>query len=117
MILKIADSIRRKTVSCFRGLFFICIIYKQSSICYNKQVGRRDESMIEKTKRMMIVSFVILVSLCTCMIFAQSFFISKKNEETIGEMGELYIAETNRQILQKFASVTSIWTRRQKVLL
>lgn len=70
--------------------------------------------MIEKTKRMMIVSFIILVSLCTCMIFAQSFFISKKNEETIGEMGELYMAETNRQLLQKFASITSIWTREAK---
>lgn len=62
-----------------------------------------------KTKKMLISSFAILITLSMCMMFVQALFMSYKSEETISEMGELYMSETNRQLQQKFEIVTNIW--------
>lgn len=63
----------------------------------------------KQTKQMLIGSFVILVLLCIGVMFVQAFFMSRKSKETISEIGDLYMAETNRQIQQKFEAVTDIW--------
>lgn len=65
--------------------------------------------MIEKTKRKLLVSFVMLIFMCMCIMFGQSRFMSMKSRETIGEVGELYMSEVNRQMQQKFEAVTDIW--------
>lgn len=65
--------------------------------------------MIEKTKRKLLVSFIVLIFMCICIMFVQSHFMSKKSRETIGEVGELYMSEVNRQMQQKFEAVTDIW--------
>lgn len=65
--------------------------------------------MIEKTKRKLLVSFAVLIFLCICIMFVQSRFMSKESRETIGEVGELYMSEVNRQMQQKFEVVTDIW--------
>lgn len=63
----------------------------------------------DKTKKMVISSFVILITLSICMILVQALFMSYKSKETISEMGELYMSETNRQLQQKFETITNIW--------
>lgn len=65
--------------------------------------------MIEKTKQKLIASFAVLIFLCICIMFVQSHFMSMKSRETIGEVGELYMSEVNRQMQQKFEAVTDIW--------
>ncbi len=65
--------------------------------------------MREKTKRNLLVSFIMLIFMCICIMFVQSHFMSKKSRETIGEVGELYMSEVNRQMQQKFEAVTDIW--------
>lgn len=65
--------------------------------------------MIEKTKRKLLISFAVLIFLCICIMFVQSRFMSMKSKETIGEVGELYMSEVNRQMQQKFEAVTDIW--------
>lgn len=63
----------------------------------------------DKTKKMLISSFAILITVSMCMMFIQALFMSYKSEETISEMGELYMSETNWQLQQKFEIVTNIW--------
>lgn len=63
----------------------------------------------DKTKKMVISSFAILITLSICMILVQALFMSYKSKETISEMGELYMSETNRQLQQKFETITNIW--------
>lgn len=65
--------------------------------------------MIEKTKRKLLASFAVMIFLYMCIMFAQSRFMSMKSRETIGEIGELYMSEVNRQMQQKFEAVTDIW--------
>lgn len=64
--------------------------------------------MIEKTKRKLLASFAVMIFLYMCIMFAQSRFMSMKSRETIGEIGELYMSEVNRQMQQKFEAVTDI---------
>ena len=63
----------------------------------------------DKTKKMLISSFAILITLSVCMILIQALFMSYKSKETISEMGELYMSETNRQLQQKFETITNLW--------
>ena len=61
--------------------------------------------MIEKTKRKLLASFAVMIFLYMCIMFAQSRFMSMKSRETIGEIGELYMSEVNRQMQQKFEAL------------
>ncbi|WP_251390207.1 response regulator [Mediterraneibacter agrestimuris] len=67
------------------------------------------DKTMDKTKKMLISSFAILITVSMCMMFIQALFMSYKSEETISEMGELYMSETNWQLQQKFEIVTNIW--------
>lgn len=68
----------------------------------------------DNTKKMLVCSFAILITLSVCMMSVQSLFMSYKSKETISEMGELYMSETNRQLRQKFETVTNIWLQEGK---
>lgn len=68
----------------------------------------------DKTKRMLVSSFAILITLSMCMMFVQALYMSYKSKETINEMGELYMSETNRQLQQKFETATNIWLQEGK---
>lgn len=70
--------------------------------------------MMDKTQKRLIGSFTVLIAVCLCLIVVQSVFMSYKSKETISEMGELYMAETNRQLRQKFETVTQIWRQQGK---
>lgn len=65
--------------------------------------------MLDKTKKMLLASFAILIAICFMVIVVQSAFMNYKSKETISEMGEIYMSETNRQLQQKFETVTKLW--------
>lgn len=64
-----------------------------------------------KPQRQVIISFIGMCFLCICMLVVQSIFMSRKSQETIGELGELYMGEMNRQIQQNFEGITNLWLR------
>lgn len=64
-----------------------------------------------KEQKKVIVSFIGMFFLCLCMVVIQSRFMSNRSQEVIGELGELYMEEMNRQIQQNFEGITKLWMR------
>lgn len=64
-----------------------------------------------KEQKKIIVSFIGMFFLCLCMVVIQSRFMSNRSQEVIGELGELYMEEMNRQIQQNFEGITKLWMR------
>ncbi|EOS38460.1 hypothetical protein C808_02663 [Lachnospiraceae bacterium M18-1] len=69
--------------------------------------------MYQKTKKKLWVSFLCLIIICI-VIFAWMYqFLGEKNEETVTEIGMIYMSEMNRQLEQKYSTIIEL--RRSQV--
>lgn len=69
--------------------------------------------MYQKTKKKLWISFLCLIVICI-VIFAWMYqFLGEKNEETVTEIGMIYMSEMNRQLEQKYSSIIDL--RRSQV--
>ena len=69
--------------------------------------------MYHKTKKKLWVSFLCLIIICI-IIFAWMYqFLGEKNEETVTEIGMIYMSEMNRQLEQKYSTIIEL--RRSQV--
>ncbi len=64
--------------------------------------------MVNQTRKFLWSSFVGVISISIVVFFVLTFFMSKKTQESINEVGEIYMAEMNVQLQQKFASIISL---------
>lgn len=64
--------------------------------------------MEKKTKRFLWCSAVIELIVCISVFVWLTVFMSRKTENTIVEVGEIYLSEMSRQIQQKFTSVVGL---------
>ncbi len=64
--------------------------------------------MYQKTKKKLWVSFLGLIIICI-VIFAWIYkFLGEKNEETVNEIGMIYMSEMNRQLEQKYSTIIDL---------
>lgn len=69
--------------------------------------------MYQKTKKKLWISFLCLIVICI-VIFAWMYrFLGEKNEETVTEIGMIYMSEMNRQLEQKYSTILDL--RRSQV--
>ncbi len=64
--------------------------------------------MYQKTKKKLWVSFLCLIVICI-VIFAWMYqFLGEKNEQTVNEIGMIYMSEMNRQLEQKYSTIIDL---------
>ena len=64
--------------------------------------------MYQKTKKKLWVSFLCLIVICI-FIFAWIYrFLGEKNEQTVNEIGMIYMSEMNRQLEQKYSTIIEL---------
>lgn len=65
--------------------------------------------MIGKTKRFLLISLSCMVVLCVAVFTWNVSSMSQRSEETISEVGRMYMSEMSAQLKQKFEAVVSLW--------
>ncbi len=64
--------------------------------------------MLQKPKKFLVASFSYLILLCIVVFLWVSLRMSQRSEDSITEIGSIYMAEMNRQIEQKFAAIMDL---------
>ncbi len=64
--------------------------------------------MFKKTRKFLWTSFIGLILLCIIIFLFLGNVMSGKSEEAISEIGMLYMSEMNRQLQEKFGSITEL---------
>ncbi len=64
--------------------------------------------MIQKPKKFLVASFICLILLCIVVFLWVSVRMSQRSEDSITEIGSIYMAEMNRQIEQKFSAIMDL---------
>ena len=64
--------------------------------------------MINKTKRFLVISFSCIILLCIGVFIWVAKTMSHTSEESISEIGLIYMSEMNRQLQQKFTAVMDL---------
>ena len=64
--------------------------------------------MFQKTKKFLWFSFSALILLCIVMFSWVMISMSQRSEETVNEIGNIYMSEMNRQLQQKFTTVINL---------
>ncbi len=64
--------------------------------------------MFQKTKKFLWFSFSALILLCIVMFSWVMISMSQRSEETVSEIGNIYMSEMNRQLQQKFTTVINL---------
>ena len=61
--------------------------------------------MIKNTKKFLLISFSILISVCIVMFTITSVYVSGKSDGAINEIGMIYMSAIAKQIEEKFDAV------------
>lgn len=70
--------------------------------------NKEEAFMYQKTKKKLWISFLCLIVICI-VIFAWMYrFLGEKNEETVTEIGMIYMSEMNRQLEQKYSTIIDL---------
>ena len=64
--------------------------------------------MEKKIKRFLWSSVTIAVLICVMIFVSLTYFMSHKTEESITDIGEIYMSEINVQLEQKFNTIVSL---------
>ncbi|MEY8339527.1 response regulator [Lachnospiraceae bacterium 62-35] len=64
--------------------------------------------MIERTKRILLLSLAGMLSLCIVIFIWIFSIMSKKSEESISEIGMIYMSEMSKQMQQKFDGIITV---------
>ncbi len=72
--------------------------------------------MTNKIRHFLVVSLLIVCLLCVGVFMALAVFLNRQNEQTIGEIGDIYLASMNDRISKHFASVTEQRIQQMKLL-
>ncbi len=64
--------------------------------------------MEEKTRKFLKLSFTGLSVLCIIVFVCLTMFMTKKTEDSIEDVGEIYMTEMNLQLQQKFSSIIAL---------
>lgn len=62
----------------------------------------------KKIKRILGWSFCGVIIICIIIFIGMAYFMSKKTEESVAELNEIYMSEMNKQIQQKFQSIVEL---------
>lgn len=65
-------------------------------------------SMISKMKRTLLISLACMIALCVVVFVFVAMTISKSSQETINDVGTIYMSEMNKQLQQKFDAVINL---------
>lgn len=72
--------------------------------------------MYQKTKKFLWISFLSVIIFCI-VIFAWVYkYLGDKSEETVTEIGKIYMSEMNRQLEQKFSTIIELRIDRKSVV-
>ena len=58
--------------------------------------------MIKNTKKFLLISFSILISVCVIMLTVTSMYVSGKSDGAINEIGMIYMSAVAKQMQEKF---------------
>lgn len=61
--------------------------------------------MIKNTKKFLLISFSILISVCSVMLTITSMYVSGKSDGAINEIGMIYMSAVAKQMQEKFDAV------------
>ena len=61
--------------------------------------------MIKNTKKFLVISFSILISVCIVMFTITSVYVSGKSDGAINEIGMIYMSAIAKQMQEKFDAV------------
>lgn len=64
--------------------------------------------MFKKTRKFLWTSFIGLICLCIVVFVFLGSIMSGKSEDAISEIGTLYMSEMNKQLQEKFSSITEL---------
>lgn len=64
--------------------------------------------MFKKTRKFLWTSFIGLIFLCIVIFMFLGTIMTGKSEDAISEIGTLYMAEMNKQLQEKFSSITEL---------
>ena len=64
--------------------------------------------MFKKTRKFLWTSFIGLILLCIIIFLFLGSIMNGKSEDAIGEIGMLYMSEMNKQLQEKFSSITAL---------
>lgn len=66
------------------------------------------QSMKKKVRRFFVFGSVTVVLTCVIIFSCLTFVMSNQTEESITRIGNMYMSEMNRQLLQKFTAITDL---------
>ena len=58
--------------------------------------------MVNNTRKFLFTSAISLVALCVGCFFSLWFFMSGKSQDTISDIGMIYMSEMSKQLREKF---------------
>lgn len=64
--------------------------------------------MYQKTKKFLWISFISVIIFCIVIFAWISKYLGDKSEETVTEIGKIYMSEMNRQLEQKFSTIIEL---------
>lgn len=63
---------------------------------------------MERTRKVLLISFTSAVFLCIAVFFWVAMTMSHRSEESVSEIGMIYMSEMNEQIKQKFTAIVDL---------
>ena len=71
-------------------------------------LNQENKKGTSRTKQLLLAGFSGLIILCMAVFILVSVFLEKKSNETINEIGLIYMSEMSRQLKEKFTAIIDL---------